>query len=626
MHTDPTRFSLSGGRIGLLLLIFLLLPHAGGCSCGRGETCISDCEGKECGDDGCGDLCGECDDGFFCNDAQICEAVCVPDCDGKECGDDGCGGLCGQCDDGFFCNDAQLCEAVCVPDCEGKECGDDGCGDLCGQCDDGFFCNDAQLCEAACMPDCDGRCCGHDGCGGICPNVCDEGLACDLGTCTCSVPFCAEHPPLPSCAETTAAPTSPEEVAQWIRENSHPLECIEDGELLHNIDILMRDLGESTVVIFGEVHGSAELGHLSAVIFEQLARAGVIDAMTMEIGMDLTEPIRTYISTGAGPLITQYEYSRFSPDMFLVTLVEAARGLYLEGIELNVYGSDIPMRLEWVNEELHSLAATLSQAAGDLILDGLPQVPTGHWILPLSYFNQVDDYFNQMQARYGTICAELSEDDCRRLEMLVAGLWCGAFSLSEKSYYASQQEWDLFFTRREPVIVFNFVSNISTSEDRTYSHYGAAHSALDPTIVFGDPSVAYELNTNHAPTLGSVYSTTPAYGSGSRIRYGQQIHTLDPEPAVVASAMSSAEHSAYWLSTRHPALDCTSHPLLDYSNPGGHICAIPCSEAYHAFTYIPLLTPERTTRSAAPSGMAARILRFRELVAAAEREHLLDGP
>lgn len=40
------------------------------------------------------------------------EVLCEPDCDGKECGDDGCEGTCGDCDAGFLCEDG-----TCVADC-----------------------------------------------------------------------------------------------------------------------------------------------------------------------------------------------------------------------------------------------------------------------------------------------------------------------------------------------------------------------------------------------------------------------------------------------------------------------------------------------------------------------------
>ncbi len=60
--------------------------------------------------------------------------VCQPACDGKVCGDDGCGGTCGDCTDGQECSAAGLCESTCVPDCGDNVCGDDGCGGSCGLC------------------------------------------------------------------------------------------------------------------------------------------------------------------------------------------------------------------------------------------------------------------------------------------------------------------------------------------------------------------------------------------------------------------------------------------------------------------------------------------------------------
>ena len=79
------------------------------------------------------------------------DVACVPDCNGKECGDDGCGGACGACgpDAPFqhMCN-AGVCE--CLPDCEDRECGDDGCGGSCGSCDEGV----GSCAEGECLYDC----------------------------------------------------------------------------------------------------------------------------------------------------------------------------------------------------------------------------------------------------------------------------------------------------------------------------------------------------------------------------------------------------------------------------------------------------------------------------------------
>jgi hypothetical protein len=93
-----------------------------------------DCENRECGDDGWGGSCGQCDDGMPCVDG-IC--MCQPDCEGLVCGDDGCSGSCGDCGAGLHCVDGAC---VCAPDCIERECGDDGCEGNCGICAEGQVC------------------------------------------------------------------------------------------------------------------------------------------------------------------------------------------------------------------------------------------------------------------------------------------------------------------------------------------------------------------------------------------------------------------------------------------------------------------------------------------------------
>ncbi len=85
-----------------------------GYSCNAEGICILDCIpqtcqdlGKECEvwDDGCGGSvdCDGCGAGKNCNNG-VCESICVPDCEGKQCGEDGCGGSCGVCEDGESCH------------------------------------------------------------------------------------------------------------------------------------------------------------------------------------------------------------------------------------------------------------------------------------------------------------------------------------------------------------------------------------------------------------------------------------------------------------------------------------------------------------------------------------------
>lgn len=88
-----------------------------------------------------GDIAEVCDCG--CNsDYTGCEepCSCIPDCSGRKCGDDGCSGSCGDCDSNEDCVDGTC--VPCTPDCSDRECGDNGCGGSCGDCDPNEDCVD----------------------------------------------------------------------------------------------------------------------------------------------------------------------------------------------------------------------------------------------------------------------------------------------------------------------------------------------------------------------------------------------------------------------------------------------------------------------------------------------------
>jgi len=75
------------------------------------------------------------------------EVPCIPECDGLECGDDGCEGSCGTCDDGNNCTTDECEEGICVfPPQSGEECPDvNPCTSSEGTCNEG-------ICEAAQLP------------------------------------------------------------------------------------------------------------------------------------------------------------------------------------------------------------------------------------------------------------------------------------------------------------------------------------------------------------------------------------------------------------------------------------------------------------------------------------------
>ena len=106
-----------------LALVALALAACSGsspdppCSGGVGCACVADCQGKACGDDGCGGSCGTCADGTGCDASFRCVASCVPTCAGKACGEDGCGGSCGTCAAGATCTAQGACEPVASISC-----------------------------------------------------------------------------------------------------------------------------------------------------------------------------------------------------------------------------------------------------------------------------------------------------------------------------------------------------------------------------------------------------------------------------------------------------------------------------------------------------------------------------
>jgi hypothetical protein len=138
--------------------------------------------------------CGQC--GIVCGSGQSCVAgactgTCASDCTGKQCGDDGCGGICGTCPVGQTC---QQGHCVCVPDCAGKQCGGDGCGGSCGSCGNGKHCQQGRCVTNSCA----GGCGSHGSCqGGAC--VCDAGYASCAAGSPCDVDIATDPTNCGSC-------------------------------------------------------------------------------------------------------------------------------------------------------------------------------------------------------------------------------------------------------------------------------------------------------------------------------------------------------------------------------------------------------------------------------------------
>jgi len=166
----------------------------------------------------------DCDNGSYCDGAEVCNAgtceagtppVCEDDglfCNGAEaCNEatDSCAGTPPVCDDALYCNGAETCNETTDqcddgtapnPD-DGVGCTDDSCNETTdlidnlpnnGICDDGLFCTGDETCDVVndCQPGsdpCPGGSCdeSNDVCIGCGDGVCDPGEDCTSCTADC---------------------------------------------------------------------------------------------------------------------------------------------------------------------------------------------------------------------------------------------------------------------------------------------------------------------------------------------------------------------------------------------------------------------------------------------------------
>lgn len=210
-----------------LLLASVVTSGCGGNNDRPDPACLN----VECGDHGvCNAGLCECSDGYRGAECQF-PPSCLPQCAGKDCGDNGCGGSCGLCPAGEMCMEGQC---GCDSSCANRDCGNNGCGDSCGECSGAAVCDPSGRC---CTPSCAGKACGDDGCGGSCGNctgaeVCiqgqcgvDSGLACIERTKSCDAdgdcggaPNVCRAPPQLSCSRPVIDCGSETTICKSLRE------------------------------------------------------------------------------------------------------------------------------------------------------------------------------------------------------------------------------------------------------------------------------------------------------------------------------------------------------------------------------------------------------------------------
>ncbi len=507
----------------------------------------------------------------------------------------------------------------CVPDCSDVECGDDGCGGSCGDCPLGWVCADSEgACHEPCIPDCREGCCGEDGCGGLCAERCAAiGLICDTDSCGCTGGGpCALLPELVACDVLAPEPSTPEDVAAYYLDYAVPLYC--DGEAFKQRDVTVfgLDAGDVQLFMFGEVHGSHELGRMSADIFELLVRKGRVNTLTMEIGVDMSAPLDEFVRTGGGMLGDAGWLERLPRGMFIRTLVERARLLTYAGYPLFVFGADIPMLPSSAVGVVERLSDELSETRDHVL--PLPAVSRWGGVDR----NEAREWRDSVLDHRDAICDELGDsDDCEWFVQYTNAVWLSAVTSSGALQRLSPALQYEFFSRREEFIYFVYRTYLPDESFLTYSHMGAAHTAKVESERDGFASAAARLDADYPVTAGRIYSTTPAYGPNSRIRYGGEIYDLPAEPWALSRALESAPITEYQVSTWRPSSDCVKRPHLGLRSSQDVLY----SEAYDAFTWIRQLTPESggymseggTFKSTSAFDPAPLILERRDAIAAA---------
>ena len=574
------------------------------------DVCQPDCGARVCGDDGCGGTCGACGDGEACSADGACEP-CTPSCTLRFCGGDGCGGSCGECADNERCTGLGFCD--CIRQCEGRVCGDDGCGGSCGRCDFGWTCSEAGACEEPCVPDCSAGCCGDDGCGHACADRCTAvGLSCDPATCACDGEGpCGEAPALASCAPVEPPPNGAEAIARYILDGyAVPLWCpTDDGGQVRDLTVFALDAADAQLFMFGEVHGTNELGPLSASIMEHLVRSGRVNTIAMEIGVDLSDPMTTFVRTGAGPIVQQGWLTQLSPNLFMRALLEKGRALALDGYELTVFGADVPMWPGSATEVVQQIANRLETTRG-LVLP-VPASTGGGYIDPGTAMTWRDGVLDHLAA----VCDELADPaECERFEQYTNAVWLSAFTASGSLYSAPEWQVGEFFSRREDFIAFNYRVHMPNEAVRVYTHMGAAHTAH--ATAYGYDSAGTRLHEDYPVTAGHVYSTTPAYGPGSRILYGRDLYDLSPEPRQLSNILSDAPIDEYHVSTWRPNEACVERPQLALRSPD---LGVLYADAYDAFTWVRVVTPESYSKQGPFAPAIQLFLERRDAIHAAER-------
>lgn len=423
---------------------------------------------------------------------------------------------------------------------------------------------------------------------------------------------CSKPAPPPQCTSLDAAPTDRAAVTEAVRQSAIALRCAsEAGAVAWDFRPLIDAYGAQKMFMVGEVHGSNEIGIVSAHLLEQLAARGLVNEVAMELPMDLSDALQRYVSTGADRVASAMMRG-FATNFFGSTLVQKARELKERGIALRVIAVDVPMSPDIAVRGLDEVGAKLT-AQKENALATLPRT----WSQPPSTTDlaAVNAYFDHVIAEKAAICSELDASDCDRFVAMTHALWASIVS------YQGAGDQQLWFARREEVIYYNLHSRMRAPTDRMFLHMGAAHTNKNSW------SAGSRMAQEYAPTKGQVFSVAPAYGEGSVIWYGQEV-PLPSDPLTIAEALTASPPHPLFVPTQRPTAACQANPLG--AERDGFEGLGTRGESYDGYLHYGVLTQEQkpaaTTMSKDDAVIADALQAFTARVRRNEREALRAGP
>ena len=402
------------------------------------------------------------------------------------------------------------------------------------------------------------------------PDGADDASPQDAGK---AVPTSCSDPITPvSCPSLEPAPTAPAAVRAFVEEGAIPLRCGEDEAAVWDVRPLVDLYGSQKIFMMGEVHGTNEIGILSSILLEQLAKKRQVNVLAIELPMDMTETLASWISTGEGGTVVDW-LEDLAPNMFRRILPETARELVKVGFPIRFEAVDFAYDAELPIKAIREIATKLATQA-DAVLTTLPSTP----VAP----NDANIYFDHVMSSKDAICAELTEADCDRLNAMTHALWVSAFLDGDMD--------ELWFSRREEVIYYNMKQAMRSPSDRMFLHMGSWHTNKHEFSAGSRMTHEYELTKN------KVFSVAPAFGDGSVIWY-QGRQNLRGAPSTLTAALSDAPANPLFISTTRPSSTCVTNPFG--LEPEMEASSGTRAETYDGYIHYGKLTseknPEQTT-------------------------------